>query len=145
MTTRLKQPERLEERLASRIAKQRGDVFMRGDFNDIGGYDQVGRALRILVRKGKLMRMGYGLYARTRTSTLDGTPIPAASIRELATEALGRLGVETVPTRMEQAYNAGRTTQVPTGRVIGIRGRIRRQLNYFGTPLGFERAGPRPR
>ena len=38
-------PDSLEERLAKRIARKRGDVFLRADFSDLGGYDQVGRAL----------------------------------------------------------------------------------------------------
>jgi hypothetical protein len=59
---------------------------------------------------------------------------------ELAAEALGRLGIETVPSRMEQAYNAGKTVQVPTGRVIGVRGRVRRKISYNGCALIFERA-----
>jgi hypothetical protein len=138
-------PESLEERLEKRIARKRGDVFLREDFSDMGGYDQVGRALRILVSKGRLMKVGYGLYARTRPSVLDGKPTPTKGLRELAAEALGRLGIETVPTRMEQAYNAGKTTQVPTGRVIGVRGRVRRRINYNGFPLGYERVGPAPR
>jgi hypothetical protein len=65
--------------------------------------------------------------------------------RQKAAEALGRLGIKTVPTRMEQAYNARRTTQVPTGRVIGVRGRVRRKISYNGFPLSYERAGPAPR
>ena len=138
-------PESLEERLEKRIARKRGDVFLREDFSDLGGYDQVGRVLRGLVRKGRLMKAGYGLYTRTRPSVLDGKPTPTKGIREFAAEALGRLGIETVPTRMEQAYNARQTTQVPTGRVIGVRGRVRRQITYNGFPLGYERAGPAPR
>jgi hypothetical protein len=138
-------PESLEERLEKRIARKRGDVFLREDFSDLGGYDQVGRALRGLVRKGRLLKAGYGLYARARPSVLDGKPTPTKGMRELAAEALGRLGIETVPTRMEQAYNARQTTQVPTGRVIGVRGRVRRQITYNGFPLSYERAGPAPR
>ena len=138
-------PESLKERLKMRIARKRGAVFLRADFDDMGGYDQVGRALRELVREGQLMKVGYGIYARSRPSLLDGKPTPTKSMRELAAEALGRLGVETVPTRMEQAYNAGKTTQVPTGRVIGVRGRVRRQISYNGFPLSYERAGPAPR
>ena len=137
-------PESLEERVAKRIARKRGDVFLRSDFGDMGGYDQVGRALRGLVRKGQLMKVGYGMYARTRPSFLDGRPTPVKGIRELAAEALGRLGVEVVPTRLEQAYNAGKSTQVTTGRVIGVRGRVRRKISYNGFPLKFERAGPAP-
>jgi hypothetical protein len=141
----MRKPESLEQRLEKRIARKRGDVFLRADFDDMGGYDQVGRALLALTRKGRLMKVGYGMYARARPSILDGKPTPTKGLRDLAAEALGRLGIETVPTRMEQAYNAGRTTQVPTGRVVGVRGRVRRKLSYNGVPLGYERAGPSPR
>ena len=145
MRTTLAKPETLEERLTKRIARKRGNVFLRTDFEDMGGYDQVGRALRSLVRKGLLMKVGYGLYTRARPSSIDGTPVPTKSLRALAAEALSRLGVQTVPTRMEQAYNAGKSTQVPTGRVIGIRGRVRRKLEFNGFPLSYERAGPASR
>lgn len=61
------------------------------------------------------------------------------------TEALGQLGVEVLPTRLQQANNEGRTTQVPTGRVVAVRERVRRQVGYNGVYLKFERAGPAPR
>jgi hypothetical protein len=138
-------PENLEDRVAKRISRKRGDVFMRTDFADLGGYDQVGRALRGLVSKGQLMKVGYGLYTRTRPSLLDGAPTPAKNIRELATEALGRIGVKTGLTRLEQAYNAGASTQVTTGRVVGVFGRVRRKISYNGLPLSYERVGPTPR
>jgi len=145
MRTVSRKQESLETRLEQRIAQLRGDVFLRTDFSDLGGYDQVGRALRQMIRKGRLMKAGYGIYTRARRSSLDGQPIPTKGLRELATEALARLGFEAVPTRMEQAYNAGKTTQVPTGRVIGVRGRVRRTITYNGVPLSYERAGPQPR
>jgi hypothetical protein len=50
-----------------------------------------------------------------------------------------------VPTRLERAYNAGETTQVPTGRVVGVTRRVRRKIGYNGVSLSFERAGPAPR
>jgi hypothetical protein len=133
--------ESLKERLARRIARKRGDVFLRADFSDLGGYDQVGRALRGLVHEGRLLKIGYGIYARARPSTLDGKPMPTKDMGELAREALGRLGIETAPTRLEEAYYAGRIPQVPTGRVIGVRGRVRRQIFYNGFPFGYEQVG----
>jgi hypothetical protein len=145
MRTLPNKPESLEERLAKRIARKRGDVFLREDFKDLGGYDQVGRALCRLVRKGQLMKVGYGIYTRTRPSTLDGKPTPTKGLRELAAETLGRLGVEIAPTRLERLYDAGKSTQVVTGRVIGIRGRLRRKINYNGFPLKYERVGPETR
>jgi Family of unknown function (DUF6088) len=138
-------PDSLEERLANRIARKRGDVFMRADFDDLGGYDQVGRALRGLVSKGQLMKVGYGLYVRARPSLIDGAPTPVKGIREVAREALGRIGVKTDLTRLEQAYNAGASTQVTTGRVVGVLGRVRRKINFNGVPLRYERVGPSPR
>ena len=60
------------------------------------------------------------------------------------TEALGRVGIETVATRLERAYNAGETTQVPTGRVVGVTRRVRRKVGYGRINLSFERAGPAP-
>jgi hypothetical protein len=127
-----------------RIARERGDVFLRADFRDLGGYDQVGRALRGLVRNGRLLKVGYGIYTRAVKSPFSDKPVPPKGLATL-TEALKRLGVEITTTKLEQDYNAGRTTQVPTGRVVGVRGRINRKLGYDGVSLSFERARPAPR
>lgn len=132
--------ENLETRLMKRIERKRGDVFLRADFSDLGGYDQVGRALGGLVRRGKLLKIGQGLYARATPSPFDGTPAPVKGLYSLAAEALGRLGVESGPTRFEQAYNAGKTTQLPAGRVIAVGKRVRRKIGYKGIFMSFERA-----
>jgi hypothetical protein len=129
----------LESRRRRRIARNRGDVFLRQDFSDLGGYDQVGRVLLDLTRKGELIRIGYGLYSRATKSILTGTPVPVGGLRTLR-DALGRVGVKTVPSRLEKAYNAGQTTQVPTGRVVAVNRRVRRKIGYEGVSLAFERA-----
>ena len=130
----------LNAQIVKRIARKRGDVFLRADFEDLGGYDQIGRSLRYLVKSGKLVKLGQGLYARATTSPFDGRIIPTKGVSDLMTEALGRVGVEAKPTRMQRDYNAGRTTQVPTGRVIGVNKRIRRTIGYDGWTAKFERA-----
>ncbi|MFZ0943552.1 MAG: DUF6088 family protein [Syntrophobacteraceae bacterium] len=126
-----------------RIARKRGDVFLRADFRDLGGYDQVGRVLRGLVRKGRLLKVGYGIYTRAVKSPFNDELIPPKGLTTLK-EAIQRLGVEIAQTRLQQEYNAGRTTQVPTGRVVAVRGRISRKIGYNGVSLSFERAGPAP-
>jgi hypothetical protein len=136
-------PETLETRLLKRIDRKRGDVFLRADFDDLGGYDQVGRGLRNLVRQGRLLKLGHGIYTRAAKSPFTDKPVPPKGLRTMK-EALTRLGIETMPTRMEQAYNARETTQVPTGRVVAVRGRVRRKIGYDGVFLSFERAGPSP-
>lgn len=127
--------------LLRRIDRKRGDVFLRADFEDLGGYDQVGRALRQLVLRGQLMKVGFGIYSRAVKSPFDDRPIPPNGLLTLR-EALERVGIDTRPSRYEQDYNAGRTTQVPTGRVVGVLRRVRRQIGYNGFTLRFERARP---
>ncbi len=134
----------LETRVMKRMDRESGDVFLRSDFKDLGGYDQVGRVLRGLVRQGRLLKIGYGIYARAVKSPFSDKPVPPKGLATL-TEALQRLGVEMTQTRLEEDYNAGRTTQVPTGRVVAVRGRVRRKLGYDGVSLSFERARPQPR
>ena len=115
-------------------------MFLRADFEDLGGYDQIGRALRKFVREGRLVRVGQGLYARARPSMSSGEPVPVHGLATLR-EALGRVGIKTIPARLERAYNAGETTQVPTGRVVSVTRRVRRKIGYGGINLSFERAG----
>jgi hypothetical protein len=136
--------EPLQTRIAKRIDRKRGDVFLRSDFDDLGGYDQVGRALKKLVGEGRLIKIGQGVYSRATKSPFGDDVVPPRGLSTL-TEALARLGIETVPSRLEQAYNAGLTTQVPTGRVVGVRQRVRRKLGYNGVSLSFERARQEPR
>ena len=134
----------LKTRLSQRIARMRDDVFLRADFDDLGGYDQIGRGLRQLIRDGKLMKIGQGVYSRAVKSPFGDAVVPRKGLSTL-TEALDRLGIKTMPSRLEQAYNAGRTTQVPTGRVVGVDRRVRRKLGYNGFSLSFERVRQAPR
>lgn len=137
--------ETLESQVIKRIERKRRDVFLRADFDDLGGYDQVGRVLGQFVRAGRLVKIGSGLYARARPSTLDGKPTPVKGLRALTEEALRRLGIGTAPTRLEQAYSEGKTTQVPSGRRVAVDRRVRRKIGYNGAIVSFERAGPAPR
>ena len=130
----------LEKRVATRILRKKATVFLRRDFEDLGGYDQVGRSLRRLTARGQLVRIGYGVYARAVVSPISGKTMPAKPLPALAAEALARLGVEMEPSRFAKAYNAGATTQVPTGRVITVRGRFSRKIGYNGKYAVFERA-----
>ncbi len=127
-------------KILARIARKNINVFVREDFKDLGGYDQIGRILRELAREGKLAKLGYGLYAKTKKSVLTGENIPVKNLPELAREAIERLGLKTVPSYQEKEYNAGRTTQVPTGRRIAVRGRINRKIGYNGIYVSYETA-----
>ncbi len=130
----------LSYRVATRIRRKHQLVFLRKDFSDLGGYDQIGRILRELARAGQLVKIGYGLYAKAKTSALTGGIVPAAPLPVLAKEALERLGVTIAPSRLAQAYNAGKTTQVPTGRLIAVKGRVSRKIAFAGAAISYESA-----
>ena len=129
----------LEGKITYRVKRSAASVFIRQDFADIGGYDQVGRILRLLVQKELLINIGYGVYARTTLSTFSGKIIPEKSLPELAEEALKKLGIKIMPTYYERLYNEGKSTQVPTGRVIGVQGRISRKIGYNGKYVLYEK------
>ncbi len=130
----------LEKRMGRRILRKKKTVFLRRDFEDLGGYDQVGRSLRRLTMKGQLVSIGYGMYARAVLSPVSGKAMPAKPLPALAAEALARLGVQTEPASFAKAYKAGIITQVPTGRVIAVQGRISRKIGFSGMYAVFERA-----
>ena len=130
----------LENRVAYRIKRNASAAFVRQDFADLGGYDQIGRVLRTLVRKGLLVSLGYGVYARAKTSSVSGQTIPEKPLSDLAKEAMRKLGAQTKPSRAERRYNKGQSTQIPTGRVIGVNRRISRKLGFNGTYISFEKS-----
>jgi hypothetical protein len=135
-------PGSLQDRIETRIA-ERGDAsFLTREFADLGAERQVLRALAKTVTAGKLVRLGYGVYARAEPSPLSGQPMLAArqGFLDASREALTKLGVSWEPAKWEQAYNTGRSTQVPLNAAVRVKNRkFARQLSYRGTPLVVER------
>src|SRR5580700_3864384 len=132
----------LRARIETRIARKRGeDVFLPREFADLGGEDQVLRVLRGLVREGRLVRLGYGVYGRTVVSELSGKPILYSpnGFAGAARQALTKLGVKWEPTEAERAYNEGRSTQVPVNPAVRVKGRFSRRLRDRNVELVLER------
>src|SRR5438128_2775554 len=123
----------LREKIEGRIARRKqDDVFLTREFADLGGEDQVIRALRNLTKEGRLVRLGYGVYGRAVVSRLSGKPMlySPEGFSGVARQALDKLGVEWEPTEAERAYNEGRSTQVPVNPVVRVKGRFSRTLRY---------------
>ena len=124
--------------ITDRIESIQSPVLLRKDFSDLGSYDWVGRNLNKLIQKDKLVRIGYGLYAKAKRSALTGEIVPIVPLPTLGKEALKRLGFETFPTEAEVKYEEGSSTQVPTGRSIGVRDRISRKIGFGDAYISFE-------
>lgn len=128
----------INSRIKYRLSRSKGNVFLTEDFTDLSGRDQVGRALRTLIDQGILVKIGYGLYAKAQFSKIFKKVMPIAAMTELAREALSKLEVETAPTTYERLYHEGKSTQVPTGRVIGVKSRISRKISFNGWEMTYE-------
>ncbi len=136
---RTKRP--LYDRVKMRIERRKDRAFVMRDFADMvsqSDYDQVLRALRQLVAAGVLIKIGRGIYAKTRVFS-NGTVAICGNLSDLAGEAFEKLGIRTAKSRAWEDYNQGLTTQVPTGRVIAVDKRVRRTISYNGYSLFFER------
>jgi len=127
----------LEKRVKYRISRKRGTVFLRSDFDGLSDYDQVGRCLSQLVKKGELLKLGYGVYARAKKSSITGSLMLDANggFVGASREALDRLKVDWEPTLTERDYNAGLSTQVPVNAAVSIKGKFSRKLSYRGVSL----------
>ena len=130
--------QKIEYRMARRTSD---DVFLPREFTDLSGEDQVLRALRNLVKEGRLIRLGYGVYARAMRSRLSGRPMvdSANGFSSAALQALTKLGVPWEPSDSERAYNEGRSTQIPVNPAVKVKSRFRRRLSDGRTELRVER------
>ena len=131
----------LRDRVEALLAHSGDNAFLTREFARLGGKDQVTRALQELVREGRLIRLGYGVYARAERSRLSGRPVLTArdGFVGAAREALNKLGVDWESTEAERACNEGRSTQVPANAVVRVKGRFARRLAYGKNTLVVER------
>lgn len=83
----------LIQRIRRKLKRMDEHVVLREDFSRLGGYVQVGRVLRDMVDSRELVRLGYGLYAKTAEDD-KGCRKVIGSFESLATEAFTRLGIK---------------------------------------------------
>src|SRR6185437_13840435 len=130
--------QRIKDRIARSIGRSTAEVFLRGDFREIGSYSEIGKALAALRREGKLIRLGYGVYAKARPGSLSGRPVPRQPLESLAREALDKLGVPAEPGRAAREYLAG-STQIPMAVSFDTgRRRITRRLRVGAREVRYE-------
>jgi hypothetical protein len=104
------------QKMQTRIRRCKRSVFLRSDFKDIADYDQVGRALRLLVGDKSLLKIGYGLYVRARINRITGNVMPdnPGGPDGVMIEAMKRLGVEFQFDDLSKMNMLGKSTQIPS-------------------------------
>ncbi|WP_404273469.1 DUF6088 family protein [Yersinia similis] len=124
-------------RIQTRLKRSKRYVFTRGDFKDLAGYDQIGRALRELVKEGQLLKVGYGVYTKARKNIITGMLMPAAPGGSAAVviEALELLKVDYCLVGATSAYNSGKSEQIPISLDVKVSPRFKRSLSVGNSQL----------
>ena len=128
----------LKDKICLRIKKSNKAAFISSEFFDLSGQDQVGRILRQMVREEDLIKLGRGVFAKTKYSTVLKKKTIVEAFPEVARQALNKLKIKVFPSTAEKEYNAGLSTQVPTGLMVGINQRVSRNLSYNGRSIRYE-------
>jgi len=104
------------DRIYQKIKRSRRYVFERKDFDGFASYDQIGRALKQLVKKGELIKLGYGLYTKARINSLTGKPMPTnpGGSDALMREILKMKGVDFEIDNLSLQSLSGESTQIPS-------------------------------
>ena len=115
------------------------NIVVREDIEDMGSPRQISRCFKDLVEIGKLVKIGYGIYAKASVSKTLNKPVIQGGFGQACKEALTKKGVEWEPGSAEQAYNAGLSTQVPVRTIVQLKSRYRGHLSYGNRKLIVEK------
>lgn len=130
----------VEERLEASLKRSSEAVFLRREFYGFGGYAQVGRALRVLLAKGLLVKVGHGLYVKARPSTLSGKPVPCLDLMSIGFQTMRKLGIQADYGKAMRDLRDGLSTQVPMAAVINTgKSRVRRKITVGKRTIQYER------
>lgn len=129
----------IEERVLRFLERSDDKVFIRSEFDKFGGYDQVGRVLRSLVKRGLLIKAGYGVYVKTRVSSVSGRVITVASLDDIGFAVLEKIGVKADIGSSAREYRLGKTTQIPMAVIIDIgKSRTTRKIGFGVNCVRYE-------
>ncbi len=129
----------MKERMIRSITMRRGEIIMRSDFTRMGSQSQISRLLADFVSEGRLVRLGYGIFAKSRISSISGKAVPREPLEVLAQEAFRRLMIEAKPGKAQREYASGQSTQVPVQAVFDTgQRRISRKLTVGNRKVRYE-------
>ncbi len=130
LTMRVKYKKSITFKVLKRIKKLSGDVILRSDIANLADPREISRALSRLVQSRYLVKLGYGVYAKLARSEIAQTTYLKEGVLPTMRAALNRLNIRWEPSREEQDYQTGKSTQIPVNPTTKLKDRFRRQLRY---------------
>ncbi len=138
--TVLTQDTSLRSRILDRVAADPDEVWVPGDFADLGNRAAVDKTLQRLVAAGDLRRIDRGLYDRPRISGLTGrasVPDYRAVIRAVTRRDQARVVID----GMTAANELGLTTAVPACIEVLVDARLK-PIRLGNQEIRFRYAAP---
>ncbi len=135
---KVKYQDSLCYKIEQRITASRGQVVLCRDLLDLADKTQVSRALKKLAIAGKLIKIGYGVFAKATYSQRLNKAILNGNPKDIFTEALSRLNIDWELGKLDQDYNLGRSTQIPVFTTIKLKNRLRREIGVDNLRLRYE-------
>ena len=127
-------------RIAQSITRSSRDIFLRSELATFGTPSRVTRAINELIRAGKIMRLGYGIYAKTEPSVVTGNPVPRKVLETLTKEAFNSLHIPIELGKARADYAEGKTTQIPMSVVVSTgKKRVSRKLRLGNREVIYEK------
>ena len=131
----------IAHKILARLTAVKGEPVSAADLSTLGGRAAIDQALSRLVRQGAIIRVGRGLYALPRVSSLLNQPMKA-SVDSLARAWARRNGLRIVPSGAHAANLLRLSTQVPARIIYYTNGRT--QTVVLGSvPVRFLNRGPK--
>jgi hypothetical protein len=128
----------IEYQVAKKLENPSERVILRRDLEGFGSYRQLSRVLNKFIQQKKLVKISFGVYAKAYPSQYIDEPLIIEGFDTVCREALNKLQVKWELGGAEQAYNQGKTQQVPTQNIIRLKSRCRRKIAYATRQLYFE-------
>ena len=129
----------IKARMIRSLSMRRSEIILRSDFTPIGSQSQISRILNEFVSEGRLVRIGYGVFAKARISSISSIAVPREPLEVLAEETLRRLRIDAIPGKAQRDYASGQSTQVPVQAVFNTgRRRISRKLMLGNRSVRYE-------
>lgn len=139
MKMRTKYKDSIGYKTLNRLKTIRGSAVLRKDFDGLGSYQQISRAISKLIEGKKLVKIGAGIYSKAYLSKYSNTPRIKNGADPTLRAALKRLGITFEPDSAEKEYNEGKTTQVPARNIVRLKNRCRRRIGCKNSELIFEK------
>lgn len=129
---------KLEDRLLLSVKRRTSDVILRSEISDMASASQVSEALKALQKRGVLVRLGTGVYAKASKDSVSGAVVPVKSLEALVVETFQKLGVHVEVEQSPTTNYVGSTALSPYTLIADTgRHRISRKLSVGSRSVSY--------